>query len=328
VDLVLWSLSMLGSMTNSALETQPSGRERDGFCGPRDSVRHRAAVCVVGWYFRETLYRKLAALPADVFVVSHRPRRSLPPRLLACQESIKIQCAPNFGYDWGGYQQFLASAPWKRYDFVVFMHDDVDLLRADVIERCQVALGDTPVVGNGRRASARDLPLSAPQSYAHSSWKPETPEFTHEVVRGSFFCATRKALQALGHMEVFWDPFGLTVGYGNWSTRATCGRWESVLGHGCFGFLSEQYCHSEWIGEEERGGVDAESDAQVGGAREMAISRVHTAASRHMSAYWGSGRARFRTAELLSTGLVVSLASGRSAAMHDFLRPAPAGLSA
>jgi hypothetical protein len=213
---------------------------------------------VLAWSLDEPLYAALAGVPGlTVFALSHRPAEALPgwlPRLLG---PPRVICAPNLGYDWGGYQQFLAAGAWRGFEAVFFLHDDVILhdpgLFAAAWERLQAARG-LRVIGNGRNDVPRPWPATHPHCYAHSAWKPPHPGFVHDTVRGSFLAAGRPALETLGSFEVLWDRRGwFGVGAGNWSLRATGGKIQDRLGPEAFEFLSERYRASPFLQELERG---------------------------------------------------------------------------
>jgi hypothetical protein len=116
-------------------------------------------------------------------------------------------------------------------------------------------LKDHAVVGNGvGKGSVSYVTVSRhPYAYAHSSWKPATFDYQHYTVRGSFFATTSEVLERVGAFEVYWDPFKVEIGFGNWSTKATCGKLESLYGENCFGFISDTFGQSEFITEYFRG---------------------------------------------------------------------------
>lgn len=245
------------------------------------------AICIAGWHYNEEFYAQISQLPvAGIFVVSHRPPNLIPPYLYSYISPKQIFFEHNFGYDWGCYQQFLARKTWRNFETIFFMHDDLVIKDNSFTDRCIELLQDYAVVGNGRVSEKRDYPDTYPESYAHSSWKPPSRSFQHSAVRGSFFSTTREALQRLGKFEVFWDPLRLTSGFGNWSTRASCGKWEYILGENCFGFLAESYRESEYLLELERGGV-GEIGRQVNSLRKQRqIQMIRDIARKFMSIYW------------------------------------------
>ncbi len=162
---------------------------------------------------------------------------------------------PNLGYDWGCYQQFMNSDLWRNYETIFFIHDDVEIHDLGFIEETRKLLQHHAVIGNGVSKGAVSYASvnKHPYAYAHSVWKPETFNFQHYTVRGSYLATTRDVLEKIGSFEVFWDPFKLNIGFGNWSTKATCAKLEALFGEECFGFLSETFGKSKYITEYYRG---------------------------------------------------------------------------
>jgi hypothetical protein len=277
----------------------------------------KTVICVAGWHYNRQLYEDLRRVDADVYVVSHRSRLDTPDLRIHGISEKRVRVAPNLGYDWGCYQQFLASRAWIGYDLVVFMHDDVRVLDPAFPEACVELLAVHAVVGNGRISDeprARNAPDRVPWAYAFSCWKPESREFEHGGVRGSFFATTPQALRALGAFEVFWDVFHVSEGFGNWSLCASCGRWESALGPGCFGFLSETYCQSPFLLEEVRGSApDRSSELTV--QHRWALSWIHGLSDRYMHEYWRCADRFERTVRLLPLAIPLSVASGSQGAL-------------
>lgn len=245
-------------------------------------AQSRLALCVTGWHFGEDFYRNALALPmTDLYVVCHAPPESVPAWLRAALPAGRLLFRPNLGYDWGCYQQFLETGIWRGYAVVAFAHDDVTIKSGDLLDRCADALrGGAGVVGNGRVVQSDRWPALYPHCYAHARWIPPQ-DFAHDNVRGSFFATTPAALEALGNFEVFWDPQCMGVGYGNYSLRASCARWEARLGPNCFAFLSEEYLSSPWLDEQVRGG-EGTTQARAG-LRQRTARRVLAAYTR---AYW------------------------------------------
>lgn len=216
----------------------------------------RICACVAGWHFQEGPYHALCKIPElDVYLVSHRPLNEVPATILTLIGSDNILVASNKGYDWGCYEQFRRWGRWKDYEYVFFMHDDIDILSPDFVTACKEMLKKHYVVGNGRMSFARNTTEIAPEGYMHATWKPPSRHFRHDNVRGSFFATTSLALSKLGHFEVFWDRFNITSSTGNLSTKATCARWEHAIGPNCFGFLSELPLKSSFLNEHVRGRV-------------------------------------------------------------------------
>lgn len=215
--------------------------------------------CITGWHFPEEFYRKISTLSdVDVYVVSHKPKENIPEYILDLFSTDQILIRSNIGYDWGCYQQFIASGLWRNYEIICFMHDDIKIHDFGFIDRVGSLLKSHYVIGNGRGeggVSSTGL-RTHPYAYSHSSWKPESYDFQHGTVRGSFFATNRQTLEKFKSLEVYWDPFKLFIGFGNWSTKATCGKMEDTFGSECFGYLSDTFGKSEFITEFVRGQED------------------------------------------------------------------------
>lgn len=246
----------------------------------------KTAICVAGWHFNEEFYYRVSRLPqAEVFVVSHRPPEAVPPYVFDHIPSGNIFFESNLGYDWGSYQQFLEKRLWCPFDYIFFMHDDVVIKDERLVSQCIELLKLYSVVGNGRALLQKERAGKHSQSYAHSSWKPPTRDFRHDVLRGSFFSTTRQALEQLGKFEVFWDRLHLSSGFGNWSTRASCARWEYAIEEDCFGFLSETYCESDFLKELVRGGNEAGIN-HIEPPKARKVSFIQKVSEFYMSVHW------------------------------------------
>lgn len=224
------------------------------------------AFCVAGWYFYRALYEALVTIPdVDVFVVSHRSFEAIPPDVGPILDKVRLLPRPNVGYDWGCYQQFLETGIWRSYDYIFFLHDDLIIHDPGFVDACLNLLErGFKVIGNQRPIAKTDWPKTHSECYAHSTWKPPSRDFQHEAVRGSFFATTRSVLEEVGCFEVFWDRFGLNLGFGNWSLRATCGKLYDAFGEDTFGYLSDVSPERAFITEMKRGGT---------GKRELLPSR-------------------------------------------------------
>ncbi len=218
----------------------------------------KAAVCVAGWHFPEAFHAELARIPdVTVFIVSHRPTAEIPQHVRDTVTAERLLPRTNAGYDWGCYQQFLETGYWKSFDYLFFMHDDMEIRDRGFVEAAidQLHRGHS-VIGNGLNAEKTDWPRTHLGSYAHSTWVPPSLDFQHQTVRGSFFATTHEVISRAKRFEVFWDRFRLSDQFGNWSLRATCGKLQHLFGEETFGFLSDQYRHSEFLIEGQRGEID------------------------------------------------------------------------
>lgn len=224
--------------------------------------RDNVCVCVAGWHFPEDFFRSLhGARGIEVYVVSHQPRACVPAHVFETVPADRLLMAPNTGYDWGCFQQFLDTGRWRAFDAVAFIHDDVQILDPGVFAAGVEQLKRHAVVANGRIEAPRAWTDTHPESYIHASWIPPRG-YVHDVVRGSFFMATRSVLERIGFLDVFWDRYNVTSFFGNWSTRASCARWQHLFGPDCFGFLSQSGCISDFLVEHIRG-VDARTHEEM-----------------------------------------------------------------
>jgi hypothetical protein len=218
-------------------------------------MKNKIAFCVTGWHFPTNFYSRIKDIPnIDIFIVCHKSKNDLPAIIQESFPPESILLKPNFGYDWGCFQQFLETNIWRSYEYVFFMHDDINILNSDFVEPClELLRNGFSLVGNGRPFDKRDWPRTHLPYYAHSAWKPPSANFEHDIVRGSFFVTNRETLDKMGSFEVFWDKFRLSIGFGNYSLLATCGKFSDTIGQKSFAFLSDQYRSSKYIMEFERG---------------------------------------------------------------------------
>jgi hypothetical protein len=236
-------------------------------------------ICVTGWHFPYDFYQSLSELESlDVFVVSHRKPRQLPGFVSNLFSKDQILFRPNIGYDWGCYQQFVQSNLWRSYQTIIFMHDDLEVHNFGFVSRVNELLQQHAVIGNG----AGDGPVTRvkvshhPYAYAHSSWKPGSYNFEHRSVRGSFLAVRKEVLEKIRDFEVYWDPWKVNIDFGNWSTKATCGKIQEAYGSMAFGYLAETFGTSEFITEFIRGqaGGEPSQPAVVKDWLYMLIKRV------------------------------------------------------
>jgi hypothetical protein len=213
-------------------------------------------ICVTGWHFGYEFYYKICQLQdVDVYVVSHRNKSDIPTNVYSLFPESHILIRENVGYDWGCYQQFLESDIWRKYQYIFFIHDDVNIVSLDFVDASiRLLSSGYKFVGNGKNSNKRDWPQTHLACYAHSLWTPPSLLYQHDTMRGSFFATTRDALQKLGSFEVFWDRFRLNIRFGNWSLISSCGKIQSIFGENSFIFLSDNYLNSSFLEEYERGG--------------------------------------------------------------------------
>jgi len=253
------------------------------------------AICIAGWHYGPDFYAHIANLNlAQIFVISHKQPDEVPDYVFKYFQKEQFFFESNYGYDWGCYQQFLAKGLWRHFDYIFFIHDDITITDDGFIEACISLLNaGHSVIGNGRVAPKNAWPNLVPQAYAHAVWKPPNRAFRHDVVRGSFFATSRADLEKLGAFEVYWDPYHLSSNFGNWSTRASCARWEYFCGENCFQFLSENYCESDYIVESIRGGQGiTEIDSPI---RKAAIHLIRSSFNLYMTMHWREHSALAKT---------------------------------
>lgn len=199
-----------------------------------------------------------------MYVVSHRPAASVPGNLFTDVNRWRVFFEPNIGYDRGCYQQFLEEELWQRYDALLFLHDDVTIRSLGFIPHAVELLeSGAAIVGNGRNSPRKAWGKTQPWYYAHSHWLPPSLEYEHETVRRSFIATTHTVLERLGRLEVFWDPYRISIQFGNYSLIATGGKLQHVFGERCFAFLGETYLENSYISEEVRGGRGQRGKPQV-----------------------------------------------------------------
>ena len=228
-----------------------------------------AVFCITGWHFPTDFYQQIAALSdVDVYIVSHKKMRDVPAFISELFPPERILIKSNIGYDWGCYQQFIDSGLWKDYELVFFMHDDILIHDYGFINQVALLLKDYRVIGNGRGKGSvgHSCLKSHPYAYAHSTWRPDSFDFCHPTVRGSFFALSSRSLSKLGDFEVYWDPFKVFIDFGNWSTKATCGKMADCFGENSFGYLSDEFGTSDYMTEFVRG-EEGGSLSQPGGIK-------------------------------------------------------------
>ena len=250
------------------------------------TTSHSVAICIAGWHYGSDFYACITNLSnAQIFVISHKQPDEFPASMHKYIQKEQLFFEPNYGYDWGCYQQFLAMGLWRQFDYIFFMHDDLIINDHGFMEACISLLNaGHSVIGNGRVAPRDAWPNILPHAYAHAAWKPLSRKFYHDVVRGSFFATSRVALEKLGAFEVYWDPYHLSSGFGNWSTRASCAKWENYCGENCFQFLSENYCKSDYIVESVRGGDGIDESGSL--IKKATIQFIQYSFKLYMSIYW------------------------------------------
>jgi hypothetical protein len=255
------------------------------------------AFCITGWHFPEHLYQAFSDLSnVDLFIISHKGRRRIPDFIFNLFPESNILIRRNIGYDWGCYQQFLASGLWRNYDILFFMHDDIIIHDLGFIDESIKLLSNHAVVGNGVGVGSVSFTgvKEHPYAYVHSDWKPVNFDFHHNTVRGSYFATTREVLERVSSFEVYWDPFKINIEFGNWSTKATCGKLEGIFGRTCFGYLSGTFGKSQYITEHFRGHDQVISE-QSAGLRDIIYRLLKRISSEYLEIYYAERNVRYRS---------------------------------
>jgi hypothetical protein len=273
----------------------------------------KTAFCITGWHFPEDFFRQVGTIPGvDLYVVSHKKRKDLPRFVIELVGEDRVLVRPNLGYDWGCYQQFLASGLWRDYQAVFFMHDDIEIHDTGFVEATLKLLEKYAVVGNGvGEGSVSYTGVNKhPYAYAHSHWKPDSFTFAHYTVRGSYFATTRDVLEAIGKFEVHWDLFRLKIAFGNWSTKASCGKMEALYGAECFGFLSKTFGSSQYITEFYRGNAQ-NTEAERAGWKQDLYDFLKRISIIYLEIYYREREMRLRPLWLLAMRTFLGVFSGR-----------------
>lgn len=271
------------------------------------------AFCITGWHFPEAFFQRIAEISGvDYYVISHQDRKNVPGYVIDLVGEERVLFRPNIGYDWGCYQQFLKTGLWRDYRALFFMHDDIEIHDTGFVPVTLELLEKHAVIGNGVGPGSVSYTgvNKHPYAYAHSRWKPDSFTFSHYTVRGSYFATTREVLEALGNFEVYWDPFALNIGFGNWSTKASCGKLEALFGPDCFGFLSETFGSSQYITEFYRGDKK-EAGSRLSGFNKDLYDFLKRISIIYLEIYYREREMRFRPLWLLAMKTFLGLFSGR-----------------
>lgn len=236
---------------------------------PRMSSPRRVACCITGWHFPRDIFNS-RWFPAgiDIYLLSHRVRADIPDYVSEIVPDERILIEPNYGYDWGCYQQFLERVDVSVYDIVVFMHDDVTIRSAAVFDKAFAMLESLVIIGV-KGSGIRDYTeVLTPAIIAHMDYIPPKEHLAYPIVRGSFFAIRGDALAEIGSIPVFWDKFHIDIAYGNHSLNAFCYLVARRYGHAAFGYLEDQCDPDELIVEWKRGGKVSQSIGAMGIHRE------------------------------------------------------------
>jgi hypothetical protein len=82
-------------------------------------------ICVVGWYYRHSFYRKLSLSHYDAFVIKHREGNT---------QDVPGMLYENKGLEFGAYQQYVDNH-WDGESDVFFCHDDAEIRGLNALEQ-------------------------------------------------------------------------------------------------------------------------------------------------------------------------------------------------
>lgn len=235
---------------------------------------------VLGWFFEKypQLIEGLKQLKQgnpnliDVFYACHKD----PPDII--KNNFDWQLFPNWGLEWGGYQQAIEHLDIDSETITFFMNDDLIIKDWGFINECleKIYMGDK-VIGNGWNyeyfmdpesiiTPDNDDPLEIAEPFGRiKKWidlvKPEnhnifdTP-LQHKTIRGSFICIKYKDLQQMGGFEVIDNPYSVwdeSQEWGNMSLNLFGYKATKLLGRDNISYLGKEYANSEYIEELVRG---------------------------------------------------------------------------
>ncbi|MFQ5628868.1 MAG: hypothetical protein ACE5I1_08915 [bacterium] len=161
--------------------------------------------CILGWYFYKEFYDKLYAIEGDKYIISHRDEVYIE-SLNGINERIRsdIFFGENIGLEWGGYYQFIEMGHYEKYDFVIFMHDDLvikDVGFVEVLKKRFAAEPALKVIGNGKNGKDWQFRFG---KYKDRMFFQDDDDFPVRTVRGSFFAARTDIFPAIGNFPVKW----------------------------------------------------------------------------------------------------------------------------
>lgn len=226
----------------------------------------KATVGIVGWHHaapglfaRVRQAMQVAQLSGEIHLLDHRGEVPEPVLAAARAENVVVHHFPNVGFDWGAYSQFsdACGEAMRDGDFVVWMHDDVEIRDDSVFARCIELCRAHAVVGhhNALEPTGRPWPVTHP---ALLYWL----ERTHgekitlpgwNTVRGSFVFMRAQVLRRV-KLVPYRD--GHTIHYGNWGVVLWAGLVSAEFGVDAIGSLLEKpgpALESRWMVEHLRG---------------------------------------------------------------------------
>ena len=180
----------------------------------------RYCFCVLGWHFYPDFYRDLYRIEGDKYIISHRDLS-----FLAAERGDLIDLIgrdtyilPNRGLDLGGYYQFNELFEPRKYDFVIYCHDDLVIRDPGFVQVIIKRFRDSrlKVIGNGNNGVDSEFKYG---KYRDRMFWPDTDDFVIRTVRTSF-CAVRPDIfDELGNFPVYWKASAKKIRKGNISLR-------------------------------------------------------------------------------------------------------------
>jgi hypothetical protein len=213
----------------------------------------RYCFCVAGWHFRKDFYDALLSIPAERFIISHRPPAEIAEMELYRSIAQDLYFLPNRGLDFGAYHQFNALFDTTGYEFVVYCHDDVVIKDARFVGELQERFQDVgvAVVGNGYNGSDAEFAFG---KYRDRMWWRDEDETIVRTVRGSFFAARVVAIERIGNFPVDWRASAARMRRGNNSLRNFAHLICSTFGRQSIDYLeAHSWLETDYLIELRRG---------------------------------------------------------------------------
>ena len=81
---------------------------------------NKCNICVVGWHFWPSFYKKISFLQNSVHVVAHRYNSLLE------NKNFSYNVKKNIGLEYGAYDWYIKNK-WDKRSNILFMHDDISI---------------------------------------------------------------------------------------------------------------------------------------------------------------------------------------------------------
>ena len=220
---------------------------------------HKTLIVIAGWYFNNAFYEKIYSISFnkgyDVLISTHRDKEFIPSKIV--QYGFNIHYFDNNGYDWGMYSKALNVLGDKKeeYQYIVFLHDDVEILNNDFIYVLQNYMSENNILVLGNSFSPN---TQFPLSHKHvilwmSHVLNEKIQLTEwPTVRGSAFLVNTCIFDKIPAIPYKSGPH---VGHGNWSVILFGYLVKTRYGESSITTYSNYQCHSELLREGCRGNL-------------------------------------------------------------------------